>query len=167
MFCDCFLERRMNLPRAKSNLNEILKYKNHENISSSISSFKKILDDCKESVNNCPVTERKYLNPKPQIVSKMEPYLMNTNEEKGQINLHSSNWLFNSNFRQRFLIASQLTALHGEFVLLEIAEFCCLSSEKALLSVYFPPTLRFCTLITKNEYNHIKRHCYGSLFGKF
>lgn len=57
----------MNLLCAKSNLNEILKYKNHENISSSISSFKKILDDCKESVNNCPVTERKYLNPKLQI----------------------------------------------------------------------------------------------------
>lgn len=90
---------------------------------------------------------------------------MNTSEEEGQINLHSSK--FNSNFWQRFLIASQLTALHGEFVLLEIAEFCCLISEKALLPVYFPLTVRFCTLIPKNEYNHIKRHCYGSLFGKF
>lgn len=90
---------------------------------------------------------------------------MNTSEEEGQINLHSSK--FNSNFWQRFLIASQLTALHGEFVLLEIVEFCCLISEKALLPVYFPLTVGFCTLIPKNEYNHIKRHCYGSLFGKF
>lgn len=55
---------------------------------------------------------------------------MNTSEVKGQINLHSNNWLLNSDFRQRFLIASQLTAIHGEFVLLKIAEFCCFSSEK-------------------------------------
>lgn len=92
---------------------------------------------------------------------------MNTNEEKGQINLHSSNWLLNSNFRQRFLIASQLTAIRGQFVLLETAEFCCCSSEKASLHVYFPPKAGFCTLIPQNECNHIKIHCYGSLFGKF
>lgn len=92
---------------------------------------------------------------------------MNTSEVKGQINLHSNNWLLNSNFRQRFLIASQLTAIHGEFVLLKIAEFCCFSSEKVSLDLSFPPTAGFFTLIPENEYNHIKRHCYGSLFGKF
>lgn len=92
---------------------------------------------------------------------------MNTNEVKSQINLHSNNWLLNSNFRQRFLSASQLKAIHGEFVLLKIAEFRCYSSEKVSLHLYFPPTAGFCTLIPENEYNHSKRHCYGSLFGKF